>query len=264
LSALVRRHSCDLCALTWFTCHLNRGTNLVGPLFHADQSDPSAIYSIDIKTVAVIAQLQVNCVRIKPDPGVKLGCVRMFKRIRQRFLPNVEQVFFDSWGELSRLASDSKFRAQRSACSRVLHDRLKCIGKSSFLERLRSKRVHRATRFTQTVAGQFTRSTDVTNSMLGIFLEECFFGSLHLNNHASEPLSESVVDVSCHAGSLFENGSLTLLFDELLSVRRHHDVVSQRLSKFDLVRMICAVLRMLDANKPAHFSRDKHWNSHEP
>ena len=74
--------------------------------------------------------------------------------------------------------------------------------------------------------------------MLGIFLQKCFFGSLHLNDHAGEPLSERVVNVSRHAGSLFENGSLTLLFDELLSVRRHHDVVSEGLSEFDLV---CAI-----------------------
>jgi hypothetical protein len=142
LSALIRRHSCDLCAFTWFTYYLNYGANLVGTLFHADQSDPSAVYSIDIKTVAVIAQLQVNCVRIKTDPGAKVARVRVFQRIRQRFLPNVEQVFFDSLRERLGLAGYSKFRVQRSACSRVLDDRTKCIGKSSFLERLWSKRVH--------------------------------------------------------------------------------------------------------------------------
>src|SRR5262249_12129666 len=105
--------------------------------------------------------------------------------------------------EIVRLANDLKFRLERSACSRVLYDRLKRIRKSSFLERLRSKSMHRSACFTQTVAGQFTRPTDVTDSMLGVFLQECFFGSLHLNNHACESLSERVMDVSGHTSSLF-------------------------------------------------------------
>jgi hypothetical protein len=167
---LIRRNSCDLGAVTGFTYYINCGANLVGALFHADQSDPSAVYSIDIKTVAVIAQFQVNCVRIKTDPGAKVGRVRVFQRIRQRFLPNVEEVFFDSWRKIVGLANDLKFRVQCSACSRVLDDCPKCIGKSSSFECLRSKRMHRSTRFTQTVTGELARSTDVTNGMLGIFL----------------------------------------------------------------------------------------------
>src|SRR5262249_58867939 len=134
---------------------------------------------------------------------------------------------------------------------------------SSSLERLRSKRVHRSTSFTQTVAGQFTRSADVTNGMLGIFLQECFFGSLHLNNHAGKPLSQRVVNVSRHAGSLFENGSLTLLFDEFLSVGRHHDVVSKSLSKFDLVGSIGPLFCMLNTDKPTKLAGHKHPYSHE-
>jgi hypothetical protein len=189
--------------------------------------------------------------------------VRVFQRIRQRLLPNVEQVFFDSRRKIVGLANDLKFRLQRSARSRVFYDRVKCIGKSSFLERLRSKRVHRPTRFTQTVAGEFTRSTDVTNSMLGIFLQECFFGSLHLNDHAGEPLSERIVNVSRHAGSLFENGRLTLLLDELLAVRRHHDVVSEGLSKFDFIRSIGPLFRMMNTDKPAKLPGDKHRYGHE-
>jgi hypothetical protein len=46
------------------------------------------------------------------------------------------------------------------------------------------------------------------------------------------------MNVSRHAGSLFENGSLTLLLDKLLSVRRHHDVMSECLSEFDLIASI--------------------------
>src|SRR5262245_59501492 len=97
LNALIRRHSCDLCALTWFTDYLNCGADLVSALFHADQSNPAAAYAINIKTVAVVVQLEVNCVRIEIDLSVKLGRVRVFQSIRQRFLSNVEQVFFDSW-----------------------------------------------------------------------------------------------------------------------------------------------------------------------
>src|SRR5262249_4806961 len=161
------------------------------------------------------------------------------------------------------LANDLKFRLQRSACSRVFYDRLKCIGESSFLERLRSKRVHRSARFTQTVAGQLTRPTDVTNSMLGVFLQECFFSSLHLNNHAGEPLSEGIMNDSRHAGWLFENGCLTLLLDELLSVGSHHNVMSQRLSKFDFIGSIDALFRMMNTDKPTKLAGDEHRYRHE-
>src|SRR5262249_36900449 len=137
-----------------------------------------------------------------------------------------------------RLASNSKFGPQRSACGGVLDDCLKCFGKSSFLERMRSKRMHRSAGFTPTLAGQFTRSPDRTNGMVASFLQTCFLADLHLYNDARETLSERVVNVSRHAGSLFENGSLTLLLDELLSVRRHHDVVSEGLSKLDLIGSI--------------------------
>src|SRR5262249_13323036 len=161
------------------------------------------------------------------------------------------------------LANDLKFCLQRGACSRVFYDRAKCIGKSSFLERLRSKRVHRSARFTQTVAGQLTRSTDVTDSMLGIFLKECFLRSLHLDNHAGESLSECVVNVSRHAGSLFQNGCLTLLLYELLSVRRHHDVMSEGLSKFNFIGSIGPLFGVMNTDKPAKLAGDKHRYRHE-
>jgi hypothetical protein len=51
-------------------------------------------------------------------------------------------------------------------------------------------------------------------------------------------LRKRIVDISRHARSLFENGSLTLLFDELLSMHGHHDVVSESLSKFNLIGSI--------------------------
>src|ERR1700756_2912631 len=159
----------------------------------------------------------------------------------------MEKVFFDSWREFSRLASNSKFGPQSSARSRVLDDRLKCIGKRSLLERLRSKCVHRSTRFTQAAASEFTRSADVTNSVLLVVIQQGVFSSFHLHDHAGEPLSERVVNVLRHAGSLFENGSHTLLLDELLPMRRHHHVVSEGLSKFDLVCAVHTLLTMLNA-----------------
>src|SRR5262249_38817877 len=131
-------------------------------------------------------------------------------------------------------------RLQCSACSCVFDDRPKGVSKGGFLERLWSKRVHRSARFTQAVAGQLASSSNMTNSMLWILLKERFFGSLHLNNHAREALGERVVNVSRHSGSLFKNGSLTLLFDKLLSMRGHHDVMRQCLRKLDLIGSIGA------------------------
>src|ERR1700756_5351689 len=78
LRGLVWRHGCYLCALAWFARYVNCGADLFGAFFHADQSNPAAVYSVNIKTVAIIAELQVNGVGIKIELGLELGRMRVF------------------------------------------------------------------------------------------------------------------------------------------------------------------------------------------
>src|SRR5262249_49488039 len=74
---------------------------------------------------------------------------------------------------------------------------------------------------------------------------------------------ESIVNVACHPRPLFENRGLALLFSDLVSMCCHHDVMGQPLRQFDLIRAISSAADMLNTNKPAHFSQDKHRNSQE-
>src|ERR1700756_5296406 len=142
LLGLVWGNSCYRCAFTWFTRYPQCSADLVGALFHADQSDAFILHSTDNETDAVIAQLQVNCLRIKIKPGVKARGVSVLQRICQRFLSNVEQIFLDGRCKFTRGSACLKFRPQRSPRSRVFYDRLKRVGKSSFLQRLRPQRVY--------------------------------------------------------------------------------------------------------------------------
>ena len=67
---------------------------------------------------------------------------------------------------------------------------------------------------------------DMSDCVLGVFLQKCFFSRFHLDDHSGESLCERIVNVSRHASPFFENCSFTLLLDEVLPVRRHHHVVS--------------------------------------
>src|SRR5262245_58851050 len=99
--------------------------------------------------------------------------------------------------------------------------------------------------------------------MLFIMIQQSFFSSFHLHDHPGEPLSERVVNISRHTGSLFENGSLTLLLYDLLAMRRQHDVMGQRLSELDLIGSIGSLFQMMNTDKPAKLPGHKHRYRHE-
>src|SRR5690242_6591359 len=151
---LISRDSYDLCSDTRRACYFQTGADSISALFHPDQPKPCAIDTLNDESASIISKLQPNCVRSETQPSVELGCTRVLKRVGQRFLSNMQQVFFDAGLEVSRFAFQLKVRMQRGACGRVVNDRLQRIGKRAFFERLRPQRMNRTTRFIETFACQ--------------------------------------------------------------------------------------------------------------
>src|SRR5437667_3863649 len=102
----------------------------------------------------------------------------------------MEQIFLNTWSEVTRFPLHAEFSAQSGACRRILDNGFQRIGERSFLECLRPKCVHGSARFTQTFPRQLTRTADVPDRVLRVLFQQCFFGRFHLNNYAGESLSE--------------------------------------------------------------------------
>ena len=73
----------------------------------------------------------------------------------------------------------------------------------------------RSTRFAETLAREFTCSTDVLRCSFRLFIPQGFDRCVQLNDHAGKPLGERVVNVARHPRALFQNGGVPLLFGDL-------------------------------------------------
>src|SRR5438093_9104527 len=92
---------------------------------------------------------------------------------------------------------------------------------------------------------------------------DCIVSRFQLNNHASEPLRERIMNIASHPISFFQNGCLPASLGKFIELNCQHRLVSERLRQFNLFRPIrwpVAVANPDESfNSPAH----KGWNPQE-
>src|SRR6266404_6777508 len=118
--------------------------------------------------------------------------------------------------------------------------------------------MHRSSRFTQTLAGQFARSIEMVRSPHLFPLRNSSLGSFQLGDNASETLCERIMNVTSHAIALGQQIRLPILRGETSQLQCKHCLMSESSRQFDLLAQESPLLAEADNNQPRDTSGDQH------
>src|SRR4029077_3244116 len=110
------------------------------------------------KSLAVVTKLQANPFAIAAQTSAKILRARVFERVGQRFLANVQKVLLPGRRQVRNSAFRLKRGVKRGSDRYTLNNTLKGIPKIVFLQCLRTQSMHRAARFAQTSSSQFAHA----------------------------------------------------------------------------------------------------------
>src|SRR5438876_7546514 len=81
---------------------------------------------------------------------------------------------------------------------------------------------------------------------------DCILGRFELHNYAGETLRESIVDISRHPISFFQNRSLPALLGKFLELNCQHRLMSEGLRQFVFFRAVRRPVAMTNPDEPFH------------
>src|ERR1700720_4448774 len=82
----------------------------------------------------------------------------------------------------------------------------------------------------------------------------CILGCFQLHNHASETLSERVVNVPRHSISFFENRGAPTLLGQLIELKSKHHSMGEGLRQFHFLGLINPTIEMANTDKTPDLS----------
>src|SRR6266516_4337668 len=158
------------------------------------------------------------------------------------------------------MASPGELRSYGCATSHFVDQIFQCFAQRFLLQRLRAKRLHRAARLTQTLAGEVPGSIKMAGGFHCLILGRGLLNCFQLNDHAGESLRERVVNVASHPIALGHHGRLTTLSGKTGQLHCQRRLMGESTGQFDLLLAETTVHSKPDADKSSDTSGDEHWH----